>query len=371
MDKLLAPTKEDLKSASKREYRQQQEQARKERIFNPRIRLIGIDKDALDRNIQEKQHQNLAKQKEEQCFAMEQDRQAHVIDAQLNELAEEEFRKKCELNEFRQRFQRKEQSRDFDLNDPSCLQKMSPTDGLDWLGEDFENTHRIKLQREQQKSWLQQQMYEKYQTKKDIDDAEKAIEQTTLCQDAALKQKDDIERKQRQMMQLETARYNMALAQNQKSKQMESKRREEEDNLAEILNNLTSDMLTENKESGTSSSLFGGKRVIAAMYRGMTEDEIKAIRLEQLRQIEEKNDELHKCKQSERMFDDCVQAQNHLLEVEEQNAKREKEQILSQQKLLNSKLLVEQKQRNQYLNSEVYKFKTAPTFYEQFNTTTR
>lgn len=371
MDTLLAPSKEDLKSVQKREYRQRQEQARKERIFNPRKRLIGIDKSALDRNVHEKQHQKLAKQQEELAFAMELDRQAKIIDSQLNELAEGKFRAQCELNEFRKNCQRKNQSRDFDLDDPLRLQKQSPTDDVDWLGEDPENVHRLQMQKEQQKSWLQQQMFEKYRTKQDMADAEKAIEHSSLCQDAILKQKDDIERKQRQKMQLETARYNMALAQRQKSKQMERKRCEEEDNLAEIMNNISSDMLTESKESGAASSLFGEKRVTAAMYRGMTVEEIKQIRLEQLRQIQEKNSELAKSRESEKIFDETVRARNDLLEIEEQNVQRQRQHMMSQQNSLNAHLLTEQKQRNQYLNSEVYKFKPTDAYFEQFNTTTR
>lgn len=371
MDTLLAPTKEDLKSVLKREYRQRQEQARKDRIFNPRVRLIGIDKSALDRHVEEKQQQKCVKQKEELCFAMELDRQAEIIDAQLNEVAEEQYRNQREMNEFRLKCQRKDQSRDFDLNDPLHLQKMSPIDGVDWLGEDPENAHRIRLQKKQQKSWLQQQIYEKYQTQRDMSEAEKAIEQSALCQDSVLKQKHDIERRQRQEMQLETAMYNMALARAQKAKQMENKRREEQDNLAEIMNNLSSDMLTESKEAGASSSMFGAKRVTAAMYRGMTDNELQEIRCEQLRQIKEKGIEVADRRESERMFDETIDARSKLLDVEEQNLRREKQQLLSQQRMTNAQLLIEQKQRNQYLNSHVYKFKPTNAYFEQFNTTSR
>lgn len=371
MDKLLAPTKDDVQLALKREYRQRQEQARRVRIFNPRVRLIGVDKEALDQHVEEKHHQRLSKMREELCYALEQDRQTEVINDELTKLAEEKFQAQCDLNEFRSNCQRKEQTREFDLNDPAYLRKMPPLDGLDWLGEDPDNSHRIKLQKEQQKSWLEQQVYEKNQTKRDMSEMKRVIEMDALCKDEELKQTDQMERNQRQRLQIDTARYNLALAREQRNKRMQSRRQEEEDNLAEIMNNVSSDMLMENKDISISSSLFGGSRVNPTMYRGMTNEQIREIRLEQLRQIDEKLMKIERMKESDERFDETIKTRTNLLEAEEQDVRRQKSKMLNEQKLMNEQLLREQKQRNHHLDEHVYKFKPTDEYFEQFNTTTR
>lgn len=371
MDKYLAPSKDELQSNLKREFRQRQEQARKARIFNPRVRLIGVDKDALDQHVHEKEHQKISKCKEELCYALEQERQTKILKEELDKLAEEKFQAQCELNAYRNNCQRKEQSREFDLNDPEYLRKMPTSDGLDWLGEDPCNSHRIKLQREQQKSWLQQQMYEKNEIKRNMQEVKKAIEMDALCKDAQLKESDQMQRKQRQQWQADTAKYNLALAREQYAKRMQNKRREEEDNLAEIMNNISSDMLTESKDASISASLFGGNRIVPTMYRGMTNDQIREIRLEQLRQIEEKQSKTAKMKESDYHFDEIMKSRTNLLESEEQDVRRQKLQTMTEQQFTNAQLLREQKQRNHHLNEEVYKFKPTEEYFEQFNTTTR
>lgn len=62
-------------------------------------------------------------------------------------------------------------------------------------------------------------------------------------------------------------------------------RQTREDNTAEIYNALTSDMLTENPDLAQSN--LGVGRRIGNMYKGMTAEERKIIREQQLAQIEE------------------------------------------------------------------------------------
>lgn len=370
MDKLLAPTKDDLKSMVKREYRQRQEQARKERILNPRVRLIGVDKEALDEHVKEKQYQKLLEQKEELCFAAEQNRLFDEVDGQLKKIAEEKLREQCEMNEFRNRYQRKEETREFDLNDPHRLRKMPSSDGLNWLGFDAENVQRVKLQREQQKSWLQQQIDEKNELKKNFTEAEQAFESTALNQDILIKEKEFTESEQRRKIQLDTAKFNFKLMQMQKAKKMEDKRRERQDDLAEIMNNLSSDMLLESKED-VASSLFGENRFSTTTYRGMTEHQLNEIRNEQLRQIQEKKCQLEEMKKSDVVYNEAVKNQMNSLEMEEQRVQRKRQQSQADQNAVNALLFEDQKQRNQHLNSEVYKFTPTEEYFEQFNKSSR
>lgn len=60
------------------------------------------------------------------------------------------------------------------------------------------------------------------------------------------------------------------------------KREEAEDNLAEIYNNLISDMLTENPEVAQSN--LGQGRMIGYLFKGMTEKQLEDVRLVQEQQ---------------------------------------------------------------------------------------
>lgn len=371
MDSLLAPTKDDMKLLLKQDYRKRQEQIRKERIFNPKQRLIGIDKTALDQLVEEKQRKNEFKQKEEICYALEQNRLQQIINSQINEAQAEQQRIQCEISEFRNRFQQKEQTREMDLNDPLFVCTKSTSDKFNWLGLDPDFIHRKKLQQEQQKSWLMQQISEKMQGKMEFNKADVAMETCAFNQNAQMDSIARTKHQERRKDQLDIAKFNQSLARARKQKQLEDKRHEEEDNLAEIINNLCSDMLTENKESGVCLSLFGGSRVIPTMYRGMSDDQLNEIRHEQLQQIKYKqSNKAAQKKKDDLIFDENVQ---HRLkfEFEDQEIQKKRNQLYSLQNLTNVHLQSEQKQRNQYLNNEVYKFTPNEDFFNQFNTTSR
>lgn len=69
------------------------------------------------------------------------------------------------------------------------------------------------------------------------------------------------------------------------SNKREKHTQEYQDNLAEMYNTLTSDIMTENKE--VSKSNLGPNRQIGYLYKGMTAEEKAAFKAAQLAQIEE------------------------------------------------------------------------------------
>jgi hypothetical protein len=74
-------------------------------------------------------------------------------------------------------------------------------------------------------------------------------------------------------------------------KEVEAKRRlqktqEEDNNFTELANHIHGDMLTENPSSATSA--FGPHRVITANWKGMSPQQVGAIRDELAMQTEEK-----------------------------------------------------------------------------------
>lgn len=269
MNNFITPTKEDLKRAAKYEFRQNQEAARKERIFNPRRRLIGIDKQALDDQVEERKQQLQDEQNEKMAYDQYFNHECEKLNKKLYELSLERVRMKREIDEFRRKHQRFEQSRDFDLNDPNYLLKTPPDQGQTFLGEDPISLQRHRLQLAQQKSWLEQQMYEQNEIKKDMDDAKRAFDDALNKRDVRLREIDQEEKNLRRQMQKNTAQYNLQMAREQKAKRIQQKKEDDEDNLADIVNHMTSDILTENRDAGLEASQFGPHRAVGTMFRGM------------------------------------------------------------------------------------------------------
>ena len=69
------------------------------------------------------------------------------------------------------------------------------------------------------------------------------------------------------------------------------KRQEEYDNYAELANMVSCDLLTENPDQAMSQ--FGPHRVVPDRWKGMNEDQLRRIREEQQKQIEEKKVKLN------------------------------------------------------------------------------
>lgn len=150
-------------------------------------------------------------------------------------------------------------------------------------------------------------MKEKAQANYDRMQREKNIQAAMFAYDQKAKELDDAERENRRKLLAANAKYNLELvriqdrpfwnvkrvniwiylskASERENKRIQEQREQEEDNLAEMFNLLSSDMLTENKSSANSN--FGINRKITANYRGMTDEELDEIlRTQKVQQIE-------------------------------------------------------------------------------------
>lgn len=70
---------------------------------------------------------------------------------------------------------------------------------------------RRKIQREQQKAWLEQQMLERCRADEERKQAEKAYNEALVARDLRAHQLDQLERECRRSLGLATARFNQAL----------------------------------------------------------------------------------------------------------------------------------------------------------------
>lgn len=152
-------------------------------------------------------------------------------------------------------------------------------------GEDLVTEERLKVQREQMRSWLSQQIEERKAAEKDRKIAEEEYNAAIISRDARAIELDQMEKQCRKRLEEACSRYNKALMEERECYTKIKEQQEKDDNLAEMYNAMTSDMLTENPEVAKSN--LGPGRQIGYLYKGMTPEEKEAFRAAQLAQIEE------------------------------------------------------------------------------------
>lgn len=371
-------TKKDLKEAACIEFRRKNEEERKRRIFNPRTRLIGVDLEALDKQVVEKESQRQHEANIQRQYDNELDARNHQLSLQLQALAAERHKLQCEINGFRANFQRREQTREFDLNDPQYLRNglsgRDPITGapvrfahsLTFAGEDEHYEERHRQQKEQQRAWLRQQMAEKNRMKSDMEKANQALNAAIKANDERIRQIDEQEQKLRREFKQNTVQFNHQLSREQQAARDQRKREDDEDDMAQIINMMTSDMLTENKSVGRTSN-WGPGRLVVSQYRGLTDEEMMEIRNEQKQQIQEKIERENSGKQIEQEFDRVLMSHVERTNEQESELNRQRQEIADQIKYENEQLAVGQR----LVQNVSYKSEPNEKYFLQFNTTTR
>ncbi|XP_011646865.1 RIB43A-like with coiled-coils protein 2 isoform X2 [Pogonomyrmex barbatus] len=376
-------TPEDLKIAASIKRKRQLEEARKLRIFNPRVRKIGIDKAFLDKQVEEKKRQHEWERAKE-CQLDEALIRSSEHAMHLERRQEEERRRlNKEVESFRRVHQRAEDRRDYDLYDPEALKKSLPArvndNGDDpslgvasaqkFEGEDRNLPVRLKMQKEQMRWWIQRQKEEREAAEKARRDAEEAYQEVVLSRDKRAMALARMEEECRRRLNEATATFNRALAEEQHHRRHCEAVQDEEDKKAEIYNHVTGDFLTEAREQAESTR--GPYKPLVNRYKGMTADELKVFRDAQLQQIEE----IRNIKLEEKRINENW---DHLMNLHNQTAYSYERELNQRKSELNKKIAEEnlrlaeqQKQHQEYLNQVVYKNQPTAAFYEQFNRATR
>jgi hypothetical protein len=156
---------------------------------------------------------------------------------------------------------------------PASLQKFS--------GEDLDYGNRVRKQQQQQATWVSQQMSER---QAQIDE-ELEMERISTERQAELDER-------RAMMEAEEMNsrtavngavrdFNQALADEKREKEAQRRMMQYEDDEEEIRNQLTSDLLTENRAA--TQSHLAPHRYLKYHFKGFSEEQREAIREDQAR----------------------------------------------------------------------------------------
>ncbi|KAM9171891.1 RIB43A-like with coiled-coils protein 2 isoform 1-T2 [Pangshura tecta] len=371
----------DLAEAAALERRRQRELHRQSRIFNARVRTIGVDKDALDTQINDKKIQEANEKARHDTIAGEMKQNDKII-CMLEERQKQDIKNLNKaITEFQQNFQKPETRREFDLSDPQSLKKDTPArlsdndprctvSGLQkFLGEDLNRDQRVKFQKEQSREWSLQQQRDWKNALADQKFAEDLHDKNRIDLDQKAMELQRKEVETRQAVCAATKDFNRAQATEFAERKMLEKRQEEEDNAAEISNLLRGNLLSENPEQAASS--FGRHRVITDRWKGMNQDQLMAIRYTQQQQVLEKlrlqEEERQRNAEWDRQRIQAARAQL-LFERHRQRLNRELRRTLDN---TNAQLSQEQKSKKIYLQEEVYSNFPTGQYFTQFNTTSR
>ncbi|XP_069065391.1 RIB43A-like with coiled-coils protein 2 isoform X2 [Pleurodeles waltl] len=163
----------DLKEVAAIERRRNREQQRQSRIFNAKVRTIGVDVEVLKCQVEERKLAEAKEKAREESFdadRVQSDKVAQILEAEQNRFAQSINKK---VQEFREQMQPPEARREFDLYDPNALKKDKPARVSDddprcgpaslqkLAGEDLNKQEREKVQEQRTRKWLTDQRQEK------------------------------------------------------------------------------------------------------------------------------------------------------------------------------------------------------------------
>ncbi|XP_015233395.1 PREDICTED: RIB43A-like with coiled-coils protein 1 [Cyprinodon variegatus] len=356
------------------EARRSAERARKARIYNTRLRVMGLDLEALNQQVQEKKHrQNLEKQRDKAFDAMRRRQDEELIQQDSNE---KEKRKAMhrDLTQHWASQQQAEHCRDDDLKGAFNItipeSELGPASMQTFKGEGVGEDQRE--QRRKTERDLQAQMDENKRREMRAKHKEILVNKDLVHQDLRGLQQAALEEDRKKAARIALDNYNQALAAERAEFFKEQHRREERENLEEMWHTATSDMMTECPEQA--ERFVGGGRppqILPDRWKGMSPEHLSLFHREREQQCLERQRKLGAEQIKNKTWD------LHLLklakEAEEKEQKiaelrREKRMQLDQY----NKLLAREQQANQdYLEKELYTSKPTKDYFYQFNTSSR
>ncbi|CAD5112305.1 unnamed protein product [Dimorphilus gyrociliatus] len=371
----------DRKEAAAIERRRAQEEERKSRIFNAKTRLIGIDTQALDYQIRDRQQMTTMEKRREEAFAADATRNDKIA-CLLQQRQEHDQRELSKaLNEFRSLHQQPNSRREWDLYDPDGLRKDKPARVNDddprcgssslqkFEGEDLNSKARKGFQQEQMRHWNAEQARAREQ-------AEKNQKRADYLNDLKMRELDNraVELQQaeeacRRAINSATADYNKALANEKAARDALKQKQDEDDKATEIANQIMGDILTENP--AVAQSAFGAHRVVPDRWKGMSPEQIADIRREQAKQMADKKRREDEERRRDQEWDNLRSGQARAGELLEREKGRREEDIRKQVSDENRRLGMEQNAHKEYLDKHVYTNPPTAAYFMQFNTTTR
>ncbi|XP_014676884.1 PREDICTED: RIB43A-like with coiled-coils protein 2 [Priapulus caudatus] len=371
----------DYRQIAAVERRKNREQQRQSRIFNAKVRTIGVDINALDQQVNERKAREEWERQHEAEFSKALERTDNVA-VKLQQRQEEDVRDlNKELNKFRLEEQNASTRREFDIYDPDALKKDSPirtSDGDDKVGisscqmfdgEDLKYKARHKLQQEQLREWTMQQNQAQKEAERSRRESDRLYERTIVRLD---QQAVDVARADAECQRaINTSHrdFNATLAREKAEEERQLQQRELEENTAELMDHVYGDMLTENPD--VAKSAFGSHRVIPDRWKGMSPAQVSEIRrMQEMQRLEKQrlhDEEMNRKQEWERY----LQASSRNATLQDRHTDRTRKEEACRLLEENRHLAQQQRARLAHLDADVYTNVPTRDYFSQFNTSSR
>uniref|UniRef100_A0A672IHJ9 RIB43A-like with coiled-coils protein 1 n=1 Tax=Salarias fasciatus TaxID=181472 RepID=A0A672IHJ9_SALFA len=329
------------------------EAARKARVFNTRLRVIGLDVDVLNQQVQQKKHQQSVEKQRDKAYDDLRICQDEALLQQDIEDKEKRASLQAGLAQYWATHQRLEDSRDADLK---CGLKgasnltlpeshLGPASMQIFQGEGIgeEQTRREQMKKTERD--LRAQMDDNERKHMGDKHREMLMSREMANQDLRWLEQAALEEECKKAARMALDNYNQAL---QAAKLKDHQRREEQDNLAEMWHILTSDMMTESADLAMGG---GTPQVLPDRWKGMSAEQLRSV----YREREEQR--------REREVPPCFHT--HFSDNELQRERR------VQMDQYNMQLAREQQAQQEYLNNKLYTNKPTKDYFQQFNRSSR
>lgn len=380
MLKSLLNSESDYKEAAIIEKRRNAEEERKRRFFDAKQRILGVDCNELDRQLVEKEQAYQAEKERARLETGEMKRNLEIADARENEMREQRKQSEIELNEYRKLCQQPRDCNDFDLNDPQGKKKslpariddqdprLSKSGGQLFLGEDLTHQNRVREQKVLQKQWLDQQIAERKSLQMNQKKSDQLMHDSISKHDIYSCSQSNRLMTEKRDLQRQIRQYNEALASQKRENEKKRKAMEQQDNLAEIYNFLSSDLLKENQPKGSN---LGPNRCIPYAYKHMTDDQIDQLKVEQEMQKADNQRKRLEEERQKQQWDQVTEDTYREMTLKERALSRNIRQMNFNVREENEELAKQQKFKIEHFEKVINTNPPTEEFFQQFNTTSR
>lgn len=358
--------------------RRQAELERRARIFDAKTRTIGIPKQTLDQQVAERAEDKHFEKLEKQAF----DTSLLRVNQQLKMMEIDKQRMQREMEAEAKDFSLKhlnfEARREYDLNDPDFKKKdlpsrvgdndprCGPSSMQQFTGEDLMQGERKRQQHEQQKSWIEQQKFEKAMMK---DGAKQESDAFAAQVDEITRVRNEMEAEEaatRRDMEGAQQRVNLHKAQENAQLKAIHKHDEESANAKELLHHATDPMLNE-----TGAHHFPDGKKDKQNYKGSTRAERMMLSGLQKDQMDENAYRKAMEQHEQRLFEQQAENTRKTLVAMEREKQRTRRAMKQQMAQDNHHLRDEQYKAQKHLSTEIYTNAPSDEFFGQFGSTTR
>ncbi|XP_010782713.1 RIB43A-like with coiled-coils protein 1 [Notothenia coriiceps] len=378
MYKVDLPLDQSIENAVER--RRSAETERKARIFNTRLRVMGLDVSALDQQVQKKKHQqNMEIQRDKAFDTLREYHDEALLQQDIDE-KEKQDTLQAELTQYWATHQCVEDSRDADLkcglkgafSSTTPEGKLGPASMTLFQGEDIGEEQRRREQMKKTDRDLRTQKEDNERKHVGEKQREMIVNKELVLQDLRGVQLHALDEECKKATRIALDNYNHALTAERAERLKEQHRREEMEKRAEMQHTLTSDMMTECAEAAERE--LGGRRaarVLVDRWKGMSPKQLSAIH----REREEQRQERERQRDAEKIQNAAWELQLLKLSRKAEEEDRRAEELRRERRIqtdhYNMQLAREQQEHQEFLNKKLYTNKPSKDYFHQFNTSSR